>query len=53
MYVADVLAHAPIEAARGAEGRQAGLQRKEKAIQKRRLRKLSRAGEYWEKVKVA
>ncbi len=47
--VADALAHAPREATRGAEGWAAGLQRKEKAIQKRRLRKLSRikrAGEY-------
>jgi hypothetical protein len=50
--VADALAHAPREATRGAEGWAAGLQRKEKAIQKRRLRKLSRfkrAGEYWKK----
>ena len=47
--VADAIAHAPREATRGAEGWAAGLQRKEKAIQKRRLRKLSRikrAGEY-------
>ena len=46
------LAHARREATRGAQGWAAGLQRKEKAIQKRRLRKLSRikrAGEYWEK----
>jgi hypothetical protein len=51
-HVAVVFAHAPREATRGAEGLAAGLQRKEKAIQKRRLRKLSRikrAGEYWKK----
>ena len=51
-HVANVLAHAQREATRGAEGWAAGLQRKEKAIQKRRLRKLSRikrAGEYWGK----
>ena len=51
-HVANVLAHAHREASRGAEGWATGLQRKEKAIQKRRLRKLSRikrAGEYWEK----
>ena len=40
------------EPTKGAEGRDAGLQRKEKSIQKRRLRKLSptqikRAGAYW------
>ena len=48
--VADTLAHAPREATRGAGGWAAGQQRKEKAIQKRRRRKLSRikrAGEYW------
>ena len=51
-HVANVLAHAHREASKGAEGWAIGLQRKEKAIQKRRLRKLSRikrAGEYWEK----
>ena len=40
------------EPTRGAEGREAGLQRKEKSIQKRRLRKLSRikrAGSSWGK----
>ncbi len=38
------------EPTRGAEGRGAGLQRKENSIQKRRLRKLSRikrAGAHW------
>lgn len=51
-HVANVLAHAHREASRGPEGWATGLQRKEKAIQKRRLRKLSRikrAGKYWEK----
>jgi hypothetical protein len=48
-HVAVVLAHAHREATRGAEGRQAGLQRKENAIQKRRLSRIKRAGEYWGK----
>ena len=50
LHVADALAHVPRELTRGAEGKEAGLQKKEKAIQKRRLRKISRlkrAGEYW------
>ena len=50
LIVADAPEHATREATRGAEGREAGLQKKEKAIQKRRLRKISRlkrAGEYW------
>ncbi len=33
-HVADVLAHAPREATRGAEGRQAGLQRKRRRYRK-------------------
>ena len=37
---------------RGAEGSEAGLQRKDKLIKKRRLKEISRlkrAGEYWKK----
>ena len=49
-----MFSHMLLERRQGAQRvtRQAGLQRKEKAIQKRRLRKLSRikrAGEYWGK----
>ena len=42
--------HAIREPTRGAEGRAAGLQRKDKLIKKRRLKKISRlkrAGGYW------